>query len=168
MRSRLGDLFERQLESGLGGFSGSEVTAEIPLREDLLNELLHRSGGVPNDLRVGIEPGNRLVVRYGVLHATATIGRVTMTPLPQVHLRLASAAVAWALRMMRHPLIELSGRDVTIDLGRVPFVVRYRRLWPHVREVRIGTAAGRLHIRVELAVRGDEPPRHATAGGGEG
>ena len=133
--------------------AGTHFEGAFTVAQSTVNELLRMNPAPVSDCTVEVEAGNRLVVRYGVLHATATVDAFEAGPRPQLRLSLASFVVAMALRAaLRQPYVRVSGRHVFVDLGRVPALQPYAAFWPHVRRVDIATAPGRLHVDVEVLV----------------
>jgi hypothetical protein len=100
---------------------------------------------------------NRLVVRYGVLHATATLSTaLEVGPSPRLTLTLASFVVAVALKAaLRQPYVTISGRRVTVHLADVPALQSIRGVWPHVRRVDFSTRRGTVQADVLFAVDED-------------
>ena len=134
-------------------FAGTHLRASVTGAEATVNELLRMSPAPLSGAVAELAPGNRIVVRYGVLHATARIEAFQPGPAPRLRLSLASLVVAVAVRAaVRQPSVRVSGREVTVDLAAVPALVPYAAIWPHLRRLDIATSAGRVTIDVEIAV----------------
>jgi len=133
--------------------AGTHVNGTVRVAAAGLNELL-RAGPAPlSGCDVAVAAGNRVVVRYGMLRATATIDGVETGPSPRLQVSLASFVVALAVRAaLRQPFVQVRGRLVVVDLGAVPALRPYAALFPHVRRVDIETAPGELRVGVEILV----------------
>jgi hypothetical protein len=133
--------------------AGSHVNGSFRIQESTVNELLRRGPAPLSACDVAIAAGNRIVVRYGMLHATATIDGYDAGPSPRLRLTLASLVVALALRAwLRQPYVQASGRQVEVAIAAVPALAPYAAIWPHVRRVHIETAPARARVDVEVFV----------------
>lgn len=150
------NVLTREAASGFPGLAGARLRATIPISEVLLNEALRRVPGVPAGVVLDLQPDNRVVVRYGLVHARATLApevRVGDGP-PQVVVELASTVIAWTLtQALRTRVARIEGRRLTIDLGGVAALDGFRDHWRHLERVRLQTTAGYLHVDVAAAVR---------------
>lgn len=146
----------REAATGFPAFAGARVHAAVPLTQVLLNEVLRRVEGVPPGLVLDVQPGNRLVVRYGLVHATAALDPDALVgdgP-PKILLELDSTMIAWTLsKAVAVKGVDISGRRVTIDLGALDRLTPYRDYWRHIERLRLQTTAGVVHLDVEAAVR---------------
>jgi len=149
-------ILRREAATGFPGFAGARVRATVPLTQVLLNELLRRVPGVPPGLVLDIQAGNRLVVRYGLVHAAATLAPEALVgdgP-PQILLELESTMIAWTLsKAVAVKGLRITGRRVTIDTGALESLSPYRDYWRHVERLHLQTTAGVVHVEVEAAVR---------------
>jgi hypothetical protein len=145
---------EREAAAGFAAVPGLRLSGAIPIRQDVMTELLRTLPQVPRELQIAIGDGNRVTARAGVLHASAVIERsMELGDSPRIVLTLASAIVAWAVkRMLRVPAIEIEGRRMTIDLGRVPALARHAPLWRPLRQATFTTEAGCLTLMFEWQV----------------
>ena len=146
-------LLAHQLRHGLPDLRGAHLHGAVPVPERLLSSLIAAAPPL-RDVDLEIQAGNRLVLRYGIVTATATLDeRVETGGSPRIVLQLASTVLAWTLRQtLRLPYVRIDGRRVTIDLGAVPALAEYRALWPHVRDLRLATTPGVLVIGFAVVV----------------
>jgi hypothetical protein len=149
------DLLLDELAAGLPHLQGAAITAELPVRQEVLDRLLVMTPGLPRDLRVEIGPDRQLLVRVGPFHANARLApALTLSPSPRLTVELASQLVAWGLRAVSlPPFVELAGRLVHVHLAMVPALRSLAPLWPHLTEVGFASAPGRLDVRVAVRVR---------------
>ena len=128
----------------LDQFAGTHVEGAITVSAAALNELLGTGASPLHGATLDVMPGNQLVVRYGVLHATATLPAAIDTGAsPRITVTLASLLVAMGLKAaLRQPYVEVSGRRLTICLADVPPLQSIRELWPYVRRVELSTDRG--------------------------
>ncbi len=149
------DLLLAEIAAGLPHLQGAAVTAELPVRQDLLQDVLSLTPGLPRDLRVEIGADRQLLVRAGPFHANARLApALALAPTPRLTVELASQLVAWGLRAVAlPPFVELSGRLVHVHLAAVPALRHLAPLWPHVTEAAFASAPGRLDIRLAVQVR---------------
>jgi hypothetical protein len=147
-------LLQRELASGFDNLPGLAVSGEIPFRQELLNAILRDAPKVPRDARIDIGIGNQIVVRAGVLRATAVLDdRVELREAPLVRMRLASSLVAFGLRALGlPPFVSIDGRIVTIDLSRVPALAPHRSLLRHLKHATLVTEPGVLYVGFEWRV----------------
>jgi hypothetical protein len=149
------DVLEREAASGFPHLSGARLSGTLQLTEKALNDWLRQSPQLPPGVALTLHDGNRLVVRYGIVQATAmvedeiAVGRGA----PVLRVVLASALLAWGLRqLLRTPGVAVDGRVVTIDLGVLDRDGRYRSYWPLLCRARLRTAPRRLHVDIDVAV----------------
>jgi hypothetical protein len=147
-------LLAHQLQHGLPDLRGARLHGAVPVPEAVVSSFLAAAPAPIRDMRLEIQAGNRLVLRYGILVATATLDETVATGgSPRVGLQLASTVLAWTLhKALRVPYVHVDGRRVTIDLGAVPAFGEYRALWPHVRDVRLATSPGVLVVGFAVQV----------------
>jgi hypothetical protein len=148
-------LLQREAAAGFPHLAGTRLTGTLPVGEGLLNEAVRRLPGAPTGLVVEVLAANRLAARYGIVRATAILEedvRVGDGP-PQVSFQLASTLIAWTLKQaLRSAAVRIDGRRVTVDIGALPGMDRYRPHWPHLRRVRLRTTAGHVQIDFEVGV----------------
>ena len=147
-------LIAQQLRTGLPGLRGSHLHGAVPLSQAVVAALLRDAPSPLRDVRIDIQAGNRLVVRYGIVQATATLdASLTTGAAPRLGMELASSVVAWTLRqVLRLPYLRVEGRRVTVDLAAIPALADYRALWPHLREARVATTPGMLVVGFDVRV----------------
>jgi hypothetical protein len=133
-------------------FTGSHVEGTIAVSAAAVNEILRTSGPPLADVTLELRPGNQLIVRYGILHASATLEpEIEAGASPRVAVTLASFAIALALRAaVRQPFLSFSGRRLVINLAEVPALAGARGLWPHLRQA--GFSTDEAGVRVDLIV----------------
>jgi hypothetical protein len=143
-----------QFHAGLPALRGARAHGVVPIRGDVLATLLRHAPAPLRDVRLEVQAHNRLVVRYGVLQATAVLDEaLAVGASPRLGLDLASSAVAWTLRqVLRLPYVRVEGRRVTVDLAAVPALAACAPLWPHLRDVRLATSPGVILVGVEVLV----------------
>jgi len=148
-------LLQREAAAGFPHLAGTRLKGTLPVKEGLLNEALRHLPGAPSGLAIDVLAGNRLVARYGIVRATAVLDeevRVGHGP-PQVSFQLASTLIAWTLsQTLRMPAVRFEGRRVTIDLGTLHGMDRYRPYWPHLQHVQLRTTPGHVHVDFEVGV----------------
>jgi hypothetical protein len=148
-------VLQREAAAGFPHLAGTRLKGSVPFDEGLLNETLRHLPGAPAGLALDVLAANRLAARYGIIHATIMLDeevRVGQGP-PQVSFQLASTLIAWTLRQaLRIPAVRIDGRRVTIDLGALPGMDRYRPHWSHLRRLRLRTRPGYVHIDFEVGV----------------
>jgi hypothetical protein len=154
------DLIDAELRTGLARLEGTRLSAEFPLRQRVIDELLRLLPGVPSNVSIAVGPDQHVQVRYGSVHANARLHpEVTLAPTPILTLTLSSQLIAFALgRLTLPPFVRLSGRDVTIQLAEIPACADLSGVWPHVEQIGIESAADGLAISVRLFVRAGGPP----------
>jgi hypothetical protein len=143
----------------LAQLSGSHANGSIRIAEHALNEML--STLVPAGRQrpiVELHPRNQVTVRYGAFSARAELPHAIATGhSPTLTLRLASLVVALGLKaLVRAPFVHVRGRQLTIDLARVPALERWRDLWRHLRELTFETRPGALCLGVVIDVREED------------
>jgi hypothetical protein len=133
--------------------TGSRLEGEVRVAEPAINDLLALSSGGRTAPHVTVLEGNRIVVRYGFLHATAQLLAIAKTGESlRVTLILASTMVAWGLRAaVRQPFVFVRGREVAIDIGAVPALAAWRAVWNHIRSVTIATRPGVLVLGIVMS-----------------
>lgn len=143
-----GDVVARELHAGLPRLKGTQVTGHVPVRQAVLNDLLGRMPGAPQDLRLEIGGDNEIVARYGILRFTARVHpAVEFLPRPTLMVELASRVAAFALQRARvPPFVRVRGRLIAIDLSAVPALRGAAGVWPHVQRLEVVSRAGRLDL----------------------
>lgn len=144
----------------LAELTGSHADGTLQVAQSALNQVLQQlvasSATAPV---VEIHPGNTVVVRYGALHARAELPAV-MHPArsARLTLRLASQVVAWGLKaLVRESYVHVSGRDLTIELDRVPALHPLREFWPHLRQVTFGTVPHGVRVGFSIVIAAPIP-----------
>jgi hypothetical protein len=74
MTSEVTQVFASETSSGLRQLVGTRVVAAIEMSESVLQDALRSIGEMPRTLRVRVARANRIVLKYGVIHATAVLG----------------------------------------------------------------------------------------------
>jgi hypothetical protein len=149
------DLLQREARLGFPRLSGTRLTGTLPLKESVINDAIRRSPQLPPGLALEILDENRLVARYGIVRATAVLDdEMSVGPsAPQLSFELASVMVAWALKQaLRLPAIRIEGRRVTVDVGALDGVDARHPYWSHLRQVRLRTTPGQVHVDFEVGV----------------
>jgi hypothetical protein len=138
----------------LDQLAGTRVEGVLQIAEAALNDLLGhvRTGHTVPTLE--LEPENSILIRYGVLHAHASLpASVTPSRSPHVTLVLRSLLVAIALRAVVHRrYIHVHGRHLTIDLAAVPGLESWREWWAHVHHVGVQTTRHTLQLQFAVAI----------------
>src|SRR5688500_4217160 len=82
-----------------------------------INDALHAAHHGVDRTTVEVHENNRLIIRYGVLHAQVMLPpSIDPGPSPRLTVTLASSFIAWGLKaMLRQPYVHIHGRHVTID-----------------------------------------------------
>lgn len=134
-------------------FAGTRVAAQVRVSEAGLNEALAAASPVAGAY-VELESGNRVRVRYGMLHAEATLpANVELGTTPQVTIVLSSLVVALSLRiMLALPFIRIHGPRVVVDLAAVPELAPVKPYWQYVRDVRLVTTARALLVSFDVEI----------------
>lgn len=147
-------MLTREAESGFGRLAGTQLNGTVPVTQRVLNDLLQRVPRAPSGLALEIHPDNRLVARFGFVHATAVLDEVIdVGGAPQIHVELGSSVVAWSLKKaLDMPGLSFDGRRVTIDLGAVAALDGYRAYWRYLRTARVRTTAGAIRVEFVVAV----------------
>lgn len=150
-------VLERELRAGCPRLEGTRALATIPIRQALVDDLLSIVPGVPADLTLTLGADRQVQVRYGVFHANGRLAPGFAGDSPRLTLELASQLVAWGLqRLPLPPFVAVHGRQVHVDLRRVPALAPLAPVWPHVESVSFTSIAGRLDVRVAVHVRRPE------------
>lgn len=134
-------------------FEGTQVSGTVQVVESAINDVLARS--LPNSPSIALQPGNQVLVRYGMLHANVALPpTLECGPQPRLTLTLASLVVAWTIRTMSPlPFVQVRGRDVIIELAAIPALQPWREFLPHIRAARLSTERGALQIHLVIDVR---------------
>jgi len=140
----------------LAQFAGTHVQGTVNVSEAALNELLSSAGSRLRGATLRIGPDNQVVVRHGIVRATATLPQaIDMGSSPRATVSLASVIVAIGLKaLLREPYIQMHGRELTIHLAAVPALEPFRPIWPSLRRIEVTTERGRLRLHFELIVTG--------------
>ena len=153
MTSRVEEVFAGEVSAGLRQLVGTRLLAAVEVSETVLQDALHRMRHLPQSLTVRVAPANRIVLRYGALHATAQLLESVDLRGPRIELELQSGVIAWALqRAITTPAVTVTGRRLTIDLSRVEGLACLSSLWVHLRSVRFATDDGVLFVHIDAAV----------------
>jgi hypothetical protein len=153
MTARVSQVVAHEAATGLRQLVGSHITAAIEVSETVLGDALRNIRELPRTLTVHVAPANRIVVRYGAIHATALLAEAVDPRGPRITIELQSTVFAWALqRAIKTPAVAVRGRRVTIDLGRLEALAALSGVWEHFRSVRFSTADGTLFVHVDFAV----------------
>jgi hypothetical protein len=154
------EILRRELGSGLDGLQGTALSAHVPVGQSVVNELLSLTSGALNRVRVDIQSGNTLVIRYRTLipvSVTAVLDKAVALPRngPRITLTMRSSLLAGLLSVTKMPFLDLDGNRVTIDLGRIPALAPYAAALACIESMRLTTSEHVLFIDVDVAV----PPR---------
>jgi hypothetical protein len=144
----------RELNSGASGLRGTVADGIVRVAEADINNVLATTPAAAAGLKVEIHDDNRILARYGVLHATVVLPpRSDLSQSPELTFALGSVAVAWALKaVLKQPYVRIHGRHVTVDLAGVPALAPYRHLLRHVRQIELTTTAPILTVRFHVAI----------------
>ena len=150
------DVLRAEVARGLPRLQGARVTAAVPVRQAVLDDVLRLVPGVPADLAIDIGADRQVQVRYGVFHANGRLASGFTGAAPRLTFELASQLVAWGMqRLPLPPFVAVRGRLVLVDLTRVPALADLAPLWRHVDAVSFASVAGRLDVRIDVHV---QPP----------
>jgi hypothetical protein len=140
----------------LAELSGSHVEGSLHVAEPAIYDVLAHAADGHVRPTLELQPHNTLLVRYGMLHAHATLpAAVSLSESPQLTLVLKSVMVAFALKAVLHrPYVHIHGRHVTIDLAAIPELESWRELWKFVHHLRFETAPGTLRMQFAVSVKG--------------
>jgi hypothetical protein len=156
----LGEIMSREAASGFPGFAGSQVDATLVVAEGTLVDVLQRFARLPRTAAVHIHEGNRIRLRYAGFESGAVLAQSVDLQHKRLLLWLDSVLVGWALGyLVRSPAVQVSGRQVSIDFGRLNGFDRYSAAFAHVRAIRVSTAASVVRLQVDIAV-GQELAAH--------
>lgn len=169
MPSPLVEVLQRLRSNGFREIAGSRLSADIPVSERLLNEIV--AATLPRDLPVreaSVKPeaGNRLTVR--VTPRTAFLPPLTlkleierqpdvpssfvlvlkMAPLPGIF----GLATALPLDRILPPGVRLEGDRILVDLRALLGRLGLADLLPHARALRVTTEAGKVLVHLDIAV----------------
>ncbi len=154
---RVAEVVRAELQGECRRVRDGRVLAVFPIRQDVLDELLPLTPGVPDGLSLRIEADRSLEVRYGPLHARLRLHpTAVLSPAPVVSFEVASQLVAWGLRRVRWPAgIRIDGRHLHVDLAAMPALAALAPVWPHVEQLAFDSESGRLDVQVALVI---QPP----------
>lgn len=153
----LADVLRAEVLGGLRRLRGARVSAVVPVRQAVLDEVVRLVPGLPPDLAIALGGERHVQVRYGVFHANGRLAPGFSGRAPSLTVELASQLVAWGLqRLSLPPFVAVRGRLVHVDLTRVPALADLAPLWPHVEAVSFASIPGRLDVRLDLHVTADE------------
>jgi hypothetical protein len=132
--------------------AGTSLEGTVVVDVAAVQEVLRRS--VPAGLEVEFRPDNRLLVRYGMFHAQASLPpALDVGDAPQLTVTLASILVALGLKAMLHqPFLHVHGRHVTVRLAEVPALAPWRAFLPFLRRAEIASDARRVRVRFSVRV----------------
>jgi hypothetical protein len=144
----------RELNSGGSGLRGTFADGIIHVGETDLNNALASAAAATSGVKLEILAGNRILARFGVVHATVVLPPVSdLAQSPALTFALGSIAVAWGLkRVLKESYVRIQGRYVTVALDAVPVLRPYRELWRYVRQVEMTTTAGVLTMRFRVDI----------------
>jgi len=153
----VGDVVQAEVRRGLPRLVGTRLQAYVPIRQEVLDQVLRLAPGVPGDVAIEIGADRQVQVRYGVFHANGRLSAGFTGSVPRVTLELASQLVAWGLqRVPLPPFVTVRGRAVQVDLTRVPALADLAPLWRHVDAVAFASVVGRLDVRIDVQVQATE------------
>ena len=156
--------------SGFRDVAGARVSADIPVSERLINELVAASmpAHVPvREAHVRPEPGDRFSVRLipksGFLPALTIKLLIERQPefpgSPELVLRMASlggllgiASAAFPIAQMLPPGVRLDGEHIHVDLRAMAAQRGAADLVQYIRLLRITTDDGRATVHLEAAL----------------
>jgi len=145
---------EREARAGFPRFPGMRLSGNIPIAQEVVNEVLSQIEGIPKGVRIEIESGNRVVARIGVVRAAATLQSPAGLDGRTITLELASSMVAWGIsQYLRAPFITIAGRVVTIDLARVPVLAPWQASLTQLERITFSTQSGVLTVGFDWSVR---------------
>ena len=118
------EILAREVSSGFDRLRGTAIAGHVPIAQSVINDLLALSGGPLSRASVEVQSGNALVIRYRSLISvpvTVVLDEAVDLPRtgPRVTLTIRSALIAGLLSMKRMPFVEMSGKRMTIDVGRI-------------------------------------------------
>jgi hypothetical protein len=162
------DLFERLRASRFAAITGAHLTADVPLDEGLLNELLAASIPASAPVRgASIHPDAsdklsvRIVPKAAIMPAITL--KLTIEQQPQLPSRpvlvlrmltlgglfgLASGAIAGTLP----PGVTLQGERILVDLRTIAAQRGVLDLFDYLKSLRVETGPGRVVLHLEAAI----------------
>jgi hypothetical protein len=147
------EFLARDARAGFPHFPGMRLSGSIPVAQDVLNHVLSQIEQIPKGLRVDIDGGNRVVVRFGVVQAAATLHSPAALDGRTITLELASSIVAWTVsQSLRAPFVSIRGRVITIDLARIPAVAPWQAVLARLERIVFSTQPGLLNVGFEWRV----------------
>jgi hypothetical protein len=137
---------------------GSRAQGTLQIAEGAINDLLQLAAGQSQAPLIALRPHNTVLVRYGLLHAHAELpAALEPGESPRITLTLASLVVAWSLRAaLRQPFLRFHGRQLTIELAKIPALGGWRDLWKYLHQLTFDTAPGTLRVGFVLAIGGQD------------
>jgi hypothetical protein len=135
--------------------TGTHAAGTVQMAEQALNEVMRRlTPAASTHTLVQLQPGNTVMVRYGLLHARAQLpSAVTEDELPRVTFRMASVLVAWGIKAaVRRPFLHVHGRFVSIDLSAVPELSAWSEWWRHLRRLSFEVVPGALRVGFVVSI----------------
>ena len=159
----------RQLQTtGFRDLAGSRITADVPVSERLLNELIATS--IPPDApvrNVAIRPegGDRFSVR--IVPKMALIPAITLRLMIEAQPRLPDAAVlvlrmatlsglfglaSGAIAGMLPPGVRLDGERILVDLREIARQRGFAPAFEYLTDLQIHSDEGRLVVHVDAGV----------------
>jgi hypothetical protein len=155
----LKDRLLAEVRAGLPRLRGTMLTGVVPVRRDVMDDVLPLLPGWPAGVRVALAADQHVQVQYGSLHANARLHRaVALRPSPVVTIELASQLVAWGLRRAPlPPFVRVSGRLVQVWLAEIPALSDMAPLWPHLAHATCTSTPGGLELAFGLHVLDSSP-----------
>jgi len=143
-----------ELHSGGSGLRGTRADGIVRVGEADLNNALASAAAARSGVKLEILAGNRILVRFGVFHATVDLPPVSdLAESPALTFALGSIAIAWALKgVLKQSYVRIHGRHVTVALDAVPVLRPYRELLRYVKQIEMTTTAGALIVRFHVAI----------------
>ena len=138
----------------LAQLRGTRAEGSLRISEAGINDALHAAQQGAERATVEVRESNRLVIRYGVLHAQVRLpAALDAGPTPRLTLTLASVLVAWGLKAtLRQPYVHIHGRHVTVELAEAPVFREWRDAWQHLRRVEFATEPGALGVSFAVLI----------------
>lgn len=135
-----------EFAAGLPSLAGTRITAEIPISQAVLDELIrdHVGGAV-----VVLEDSDVIVGRIFGVGLKATIAGVQAPMKLVLRLPFVARMAIWTIRK-RLPFVSLTGDHAIIDIAQLPQLAPHAALLRHSRLHYVRTTRGRLLVGVEF------------------
>ena len=164
------DVLDRLRSSGFQDLAGTRFSGSIPVSERLINELV--AGSIPRDApvrEVRVQPLDADAFSIRVSPRAALLPSLTlrldidqqpqMPGSPVLVLRMATmggllglASAALPVARMLPPGVRVDGDRILVDLGAMAVQRGAQDLLRHVTQLRVNTEAGRVVLRIDLAI----------------